>query len=145
MNGATVLQICFAENQHCAAEDCQLTDKQDDKQTADALCALISAALPAAKQTTKWNAPNFSLDDRDMITLNFSPKHGVRVVFHRGAKAVDTRTGNRLVEDKSGRLTWATDQRAYASFANLPAVQNGAAWLANFCTTWADAALHQPI
>lgn len=122
-----------------------MIDNKDHEQIADALCALICASLPAAKQTTKWNAPNFAINDQDMITLNFSPKHAVRVVFHRGAKAVDTKTGTRLVADDSGRLTWATDQRAYASFTNLPAVQNDASWLADFCRKWADAALHQPL
>jgi hypothetical protein len=121
-----------------------MSDKKDKEQIANALCALISTSLPSAKRTTKWNAPNFEIDNCDLITLNFSPKHPVRIVFHRGAKAVDTKTGRRLVGDDSGRLTWATDQRAYASFSDLTAVQNGASWLTNFCQKWAEAAKPQP-
>jgi hypothetical protein len=122
-----------------------VNDMNDKEQIADALCILISASLPSAKQTKKWNAPNFSIDNCDLITLNFSPKHPVRIVFHRGATAVDTKTGSRLVEDDSGRLTWATDQRAYTSFPDLSAVQNGAPWLTEFCQKWADAAKHQSL
>jgi Domain of unknown function (DU1801) len=120
-----------------------MNDEENKEQIASALCALIGASLPSAKQTTKWNAPNFEMDNCDLITLNFSPKHPVRIVFHRGAKAVDTKTGRRLVTDDSGRLTWATDQRAYTSFSDLTAVQNGASWLTDFCQKWAAAARFQ--
>jgi hypothetical protein len=115
----------------------------DKKQIADALCIVIGASLPSAKLTTKWNAPNFAIDDCDLITLNFSPKHPVRVVFHRGAKAVDSKTGSRFVQDDSGRLTWATDQRAYTSFSDLSEVQSGGLWLADFCKKWAQAVKQQ--
>ena len=113
------------------------TEKQ---QIAEAFCALIKAALPSADQTTKWNAPNFVIHNRDLVTLNLSSKHAVRIVFHRGAQALDTKTGNRLVADDSGRLTWATDQRAYASFPNLAAVNISESWLGAFCQKWVDAA-----
>jgi Domain of unknown function (DU1801) len=106
----------------------------------DALCAIIMAALPLAKQSVKWNAPNFSLAGQDLITLNFLPNKPLRIVFHRGAKAVDTKTGVRLVPDETGRLTWATDQRAYASFAHLSEVHAQAVWLTDFCQRWAQAA-----
>lgn len=106
----------------------------------DALCAIIVAALPLAKQSVKWNAPNFSLAGQDLITLNFSPNKPVRIVFHRGAKAVDSKTGVRLLPDETGRLRWATDQRTYASFANLGEVSQSAVWLKDFCQRWARAA-----
>ncbi|NJM83386.1 MAG: DUF1801 domain-containing protein [Tabrizicola sp.] len=121
-----------------------MSTSENTQQIADALCALIGGALPAAKQTTKWNAPNFEIDNRDMITLNFSPKHPVRIVFHSGAKAVDTKTGNRIAKDESGRLTWATDQRAYMSFRDLDDIQTNAAWLTDFCKTWVDAVRKLP-
>jgi hypothetical protein len=120
-----------------------MNDENNKEQTVSELCALIVASLPSAKQTTKWNPPNFEIDNCDLITLNISPKHPVRIVFHRGAKAVDTKTGSRLVTDDSGRLTWATDQRAYTSFSDLAAVQNGAIWLTDFCQKWAEAARYK--
>lgn len=120
-----------------------MTHESDRKQIGDALCALIHNALPSATMTTKWNAPNFSVDGCDLITLNFSPKHPVRIVFHLGTKAIDTKTGSRLVEDDSGRLTWATDQRAYASFSDFSTVQNSDSWLSSFCQKWVDAASKQ--
>lgn len=114
---------------------------ESDTTIADALCDVIARSIPQAVRTTKWNAPNFQVSEHDLITLNFSPRHPVRVVFHRGAKAVDTKTGNRLVADDSQRLTWATDQRAYAAFADVAAVQDGSDWLTGFCQKWVTAAL----
>jgi Domain of unknown function (DU1801) len=117
-----------------------MSEQSDKQQIGAALCPLISAALPAAVKTKKWNAPNFSVDGYDLITLNFSPKNPVRIVFHLGAKAVDTKTGVRLVGDDSGRLTWATDQRAYASLADMAEVHASSRWLVGFCQKWIDAA-----
>lgn len=108
--------------------------------TIAALCRIIERALPDAIQNTKWNAPNFSIDGQDLITLNLSPRHPVRIVFHRGAKAKDTKTGQRLVDDASGLLTWATDQRAYASFPDTASVSQRTEWLAATCRTWVAAA-----
>lgn len=106
---------------------------------AEALCGVIAAALPAADRSVKWSAPSFALAGRDIITLNLAPRHPVRVVFHRGAKAVDSKTGRPLVADDSGRLVWASDQRAYAGFADLAEVVAHHAWLAGFCRAWAAA------
>lgn len=106
----------------------------------DALCILISKSLPDAEMGMKWNAPNFAVDGRDFVTLNLPPKGGVRVVLHRGAKAVDTRTGSRLLDDQTGRLTWATDQRAYIAFGDVADVEKVGDWLADLLARWVSVA-----
>jgi hypothetical protein len=121
-----------------------MNDQDDRKQISDALCDVIAASIPSARRTIKWNAPNFEIKGIDLITLNFSPKNPVRVVFHRGAKAIDTKSGKRLVADESGRLTWATDQRAYVSFSDLSTVREATPWLTGFCRKWVDQAGTQP-
>ena len=107
------------------------------EEIAEQLCSLIQAAVPKAERTVKWNAPNFSVDGQDLITLNLSPRHPVRVVFHQGTKAVDTNTGKRMIDDESGLLTWATDQRAYASFPTTTSLAENAKWLTKICKAWA--------
>ena len=99
------------------------------EEIAEQHCSIIQAAVPKAKQNMKWSAPNFSVDGQDLLTLNLSPRYPVRIVFHRGAKAVDTKTGKRMIEDGRSLLTWATDQRAYASFATMTALAENARWL----------------
>jgi hypothetical protein len=101
-----------------------------------ALVAVIRAALPEAIEEVKWNAPSFSLGGRHMITLMRPRGGGARVVLHRGAKAVDTRTGKRLLDVVDPRLTWATDQRAQAAFTSCAEVDAGADWLAALCRDW---------
>ena len=110
-----------------------------DDAVVEALCAVIAAALPQAERSVKWNAPNFAVAGRDLITLNLPPKGPVRVVFHRGAKAVDSKTGSRLLQDAGGCLVWASDQRAHAAFADTAAVDAAAIWLADLCRAWVAA------
>lgn len=102
----------------------------------EALCQIIEQALPESQR----NTPNFSVGGQDMIALNFSPRHPVRIVFHRGATAKDKKTGARLVDDEGRLLTWATDQRANASFPDTAFVSRHADWLAKTCRTWVAAA-----
>lgn len=111
----------------------------EEENIAEQICLVIQNALPQAERNTNWNAPNFSIEGRDLITLNLSPRHPVRVVFHRGAKAVDTKTGQRLINDTSGLLTWASDQRAVASFPATELTVEMAKWLREVCLAWVTA------
>lgn len=110
-----------------------------EKETTRAICNVVERCLPKANRGTKWNAPSFSVNGQDLITLNYSRKNIVRIVFHRGAKATDTRTGTRLINDASGLLTWATDQRAYVSFPDAASVAQNAERLAGICQAWVAA------
>lgn len=111
----------------------------DDMQAlAQRLVAIIHAALPDATLGQKWNAPSFAVAGRDLITLNLPPKGGqVRLIFHRGAKAKDTDTGARLIDEPEGRLTWPSDQRAIACFRIGGEVDED--WLTNICQLWVKA------
>ena len=81
------------------------------------------AALPGAIEGVKWNAPNWAVGGRDVVTLNLAPKGPVRVVLHRGARAVDTRTGARLLPDpRRARLGHGPAGHASA-FASVEAVE----------------------
>ncbi|GKY87458.1 DUF1801 domain-containing protein [Sinisalibacter aestuarii] len=105
-----------------------------------ALVAVIRTALPEAVEDVKWNAPSFAIDGQHLVTL-MRPKHGgARVVLHRDAKAVDTKTGTRLLAIADSRLRWATDQRAQIGFASLAEVEAGADWLAGLVRDWVRAA-----
>ncbi len=101
-----------------------------------ALREIVLAAAPDLHEHIKWNAPSYQYGGDDRITFNLSRPDLVQIVFHRGAKAVDTKTGERLVDDGSGYLRWATDQRAYATFASLAHVEARQDWLAAFVPKW---------
>lgn len=107
---------------------------------AAALAAVIRTALPDAREEEKWNAPSFAVAGRHMVTLMHPKSGGARVVLHRGAKAVDTRTGTRLLDVTDPRLRWATDQRAEVRFASLAEIEAGSGWLAGLVRDWVRAA-----
>ncbi|MGZ9810518.1 DUF1801 domain-containing protein [Pseudoroseicyclus sp. H15] len=100
-----------------------------------ALVDILRRALPGFQERVKWNAPSFAQGDVDLITLRLPPKGGAQVIFHRGAKAVDTRTGTRILDEP--RLIWATDQRAHVAFASVAEVEASADWLAETARAWA--------
>lgn len=106
----------------------------------ETLCAIVEAALPAAERGVKWNGPNYTVAGRDIVTLGATPKGRVRMVLHRGAKAVDSKTGKRLIADAAGRLKWATDQRAHVEFGDSDEITGLADWIADTCRKWAAAA-----
>ncbi len=105
-----------------------------------ALREIVLAAAPGLHEHIKWNAPSYQSGGEDRITFNLSKPDLVQIVFHRGAKAVDTKTGKRLVEDTSRYLRWATDQRAYVAFTSLAEVEARREWLAGFVPRWIVAA-----
>ncbi|MCB1329940.1 MAG: DUF1801 domain-containing protein [Maritimibacter sp.] len=101
-----------------------------------ALVALIRDALPEADETVKWNAPSFAIGGQHLVTLMRPKSGGARVVLHRGARAVDTKTGRRLLDSADKRLTWATDQRAQIGFATRAEVAASADWLSGILRDW---------
>jgi hypothetical protein len=60
----------------------------------------------------KWKAPSFCLNGDDKITFNFHGKDFFRVIFHTGAKVKENKVKGRLIEDPSGLLIWAANDRA---------------------------------
>lgn len=82
----------------------------------DALRAVILKAHPGLTEGVKWNAPSYSVDGEDRITFQLRAKDKILLVFHRGAKKKAPPKRGRLIEDDSGLLEWAADDRAIATF-----------------------------
>jgi hypothetical protein len=102
-----------------------------------ALRQVIRAAVPELHEHIKWNAPSYQAGGDDRITFNLAAKDAaVQIVFHCGAKAKDTKSGERLVADPSGRVKWATDQRGVVRFSGLDEVAAAADWLREFVVDW---------
>lgn len=106
-----------------------------------ALRDIIRAANPNLHEHIKWNAPSYQAGGDDRITFNLSKPEAIQIVLHRGATAKDTRTGNRLINDDSALLHWATDQRAVLRFENLDQVNAHRDWLALLIPEWIQACL----
>jgi uncharacterized protein YdeI (YjbR/CyaY-like superfamily) len=86
----------------------------------------------------KWNAPSFCHNGEDRITFNLHGKNSFRLIFHRGAKVKDKKTKERLFEDHTELLTWASPDRAIAEFDNMDDVNSKRAALKNIVRTWLE-------
>jgi len=80
----------------------------------DALRTIIYRSHCDLEEGIKWNAPSFSINNRDRITLGIDPKGGVRVVLHRDAKVNDI--GDFKFEDVDRLARWPAPDRGVISF-----------------------------
>jgi uncharacterized protein YdeI (YjbR/CyaY-like superfamily) len=74
------------------------------------------------EENVKWNAPNYSLNGIDCLTLKILPQKNIQLIFHRGAKKQE-QPANHLIEDPSGLLTWKENDRAILTFKNLSEIE----------------------
>ncbi len=103
-----------------------------------ALRKIILASDSAITEHIKWNAPSFCVNGEDRFTFKLNDPEAVDIVFHRGAKAKAMPT-ERLIEDPDGLLKWATNDRAVATFASMPDIQNKELALITILTEWKKA------
>lgn len=95
----------------------------------------ILAANPKLTENIKWNAPNFCFEGNDSITMRIHPPTQIQLIFHRGAKTQE-QPASRLVDDDSGLLTWKTNDRAVATFKNMPDIIAKNAELNSIINKW---------
>ncbi len=57
----------------------------------------------------KWKAPSFCWNGDDRVTFLLQPKHGLKLIFHRGVKKQDDR--GFVFDDPGGLLSWAAPDR----------------------------------
>jgi hypothetical protein len=99
--------------------------------------------LKANKDLTeqiKWNAPSFCHNGDDRITFNFSGKEFFRLVFHCGAKVKASKSKEKLIEDTTGLLDWASNDRAIAKFTDMKDVKSKNHSLTVTIQAWVSAA-----
>ena len=103
-----------------------------------ALRATILNAQPELTEQIKWNAPSFCFQGQDRITFNLSGKGIIRLIFHAGVK---TKVLNGpLMEDETGLLEWASNDRAILKFASREDVEAKSPALEQLVRQWIAAA-----
>ncbi len=110
------------------------------KAVIEQLRKLILGSDPKFTENIKWNAPNFCYGGEDRITLHLHRKGYLLAVFHRGAKAKAAAAPGRLIEDDSGLLEWAADDRATIKFIDLGDVLQNTDQLTRIIRLWIKAA-----
>lgn len=105
-----------------------------DLATVDCLREIIDGSHDDLEESIKWNAPNFSFNGQDRITLGLERKGGVRVVFHLGAKTADN-SGFQF-DDMTGLARWPAPDRGVAVFRDLESVEARRNEIADLCKRW---------
>lgn len=85
----------------------------------------------------KWNAPSYSINGNDRITLRINSPKIIQIIFHRGAK-VQKQSPERILSDKYTILLWKENDRAIATFKSLNEIQDNILILKEIITKWIE-------
>lgn len=100
---------------------------------------MVLSAVPGLTEHMKWNAPSFCYENEDRITFQLQGKGFFRLIFHTGAKAKARAEKGRIMEDASGLLEWAADDRAILKLTDMIDVASKEEKLREIVTKWIEA------
>lgn len=109
------------------------------RQEIDKLRHLILNADHSLTENVKWNGPNYSVNTDDRITMRVQPPKLIQLIFHRGAKKL-AQPKDKLINDKSGLLTWKENDRAVATFKSMTDIESAETDLSQIVRDWIHAA-----
>lgn len=101
----------------------------------DLLREIILSSVSHLEENIKWNAPNYSVNGNDRITLKIMPPKQLQIIFHRGA-AKQKQPEKRIVETNSALLLWKENDRAIATFRNKNEIEKNRAELVEIVKCW---------
>lgn len=99
-----------------------------------ALRAIILGADPSIAEEIKWNAPSFHTTEH-FATFQLRARNGLQIILHRGAKPRADGAAMQLA-DPAALLTWLGQDRASATFRDLPDVAARGAAFADLIRAW---------
>jgi hypothetical protein len=102
------------------------------------LRSIIVFNYPNIEEHIKWNAPSYKIYNDDFLTFNLTKPNEIRLIFHRGTK-VKAQPKEKLIQDKSGYLKWATNDRAVATFSSKEDIENQKEILILILSKWIKA------
>jgi hypothetical protein len=98
------------------------------------LRSVILDADSRVRESIKWNAPSFFIDDH-FATFNLHHPDRIQIVLHAGAKVNPDATQFEIA-DPSGLLTWAAVDRASVTFASAADVDDHLAAFVDILHQW---------
>lgn len=101
----------------------------------DAVRQILISCETDVTENIKWNAPNFSYQGEDRMTLRIFPPKQVQVIFHRGAKK-QTQPAARLLPPEFTLLSWKENDRAVMTFRDISEVNTHAETLQATAKAW---------
>lgn len=108
----------------------------------DAVRDLIRRSYPGLREQIKWNAPSFSHNGEDRITLGIERRGGIRVVLHRGAK---TKVSSGFdFADPDGLARWPAADRGVILIPDEDAAERQREALCALFRRWIEATSEGP-
>jgi hypothetical protein len=101
------------------------------------LRGLILAAHPDLTEQIKWNAPSFSIDGDDRVTMRIAPGDLVQLILHRGAKVRDTSSFS--FTDESGLVRWLAADRGAVTLADADDLEAKSPAIQQLVHSWVEA------
>lgn len=96
----------------------------------------IHSALPGAEENVKWNAPNFTINGIDCITLKINPPGKLYIVFHCGVKP-NKQLNKENFAEHTAILTWKDEFRAVMVFTGMDEIERSKKEIQTICKKWA--------
>ena len=100
-------------NAHASVDDFLSALTAERRTEAETLRSVVLSAHPDLVESIKWNAPNYSLGETDVLTMNVPRSGSMRLILHRGTKVAEDKTAAPEFDgDPGGLLTWHSNIRA---------------------------------
>ena len=100
---------------------------------------MVLAADERITEQIKWNAPSFCIGNDDRITFNLQGKGFFRLIFHCGAKSKSSKGNGPIIEDATGLLEWAADDRAIVKLSSMKEIEEKRDKLRELVAKWMEA------
>jgi len=94
-------------------------------------------------ETIKWNSPNYSFLDKDLITIRIQPIKNIQLILHRGAKKKE-QPDQRLIDTSFKLLSWKENDRAIVTFGTHDEVTSNSEALKLVLKNWVMANIDKP-
>jgi hypothetical protein len=88
-------------------------------------------------ENIKWNAPNYSINNIDCITLKIFPVNKILLILHTGAKSKFKLSSN-FITIESNLLKWASFDRAIVSFSDMDDINSKSKDLNDILILWVN-------
>jgi len=109
----------------------------EDLARVNRLREIVRSAGPDLAEDIKWNAPSFSRNGTDCVTLGIERKGGVRMVLHRGAKTQST--AGFSFDDTDGIAKWPAADRGVVVLGSVDEIAEQEDALVRLVARWLNA------
>ena len=115
-------------------EDYALTLPAGSRLVLVALCDVITSSDGRLRESIKWNAPSYAIDEH-FATTGIERDGRVRLVLHVGARK-RVRPLALHIDDPKGILEWKSPDRAIARYASAEQVEESSQDLRSILKQW---------